>query len=91
LLPQHAAHEQVMDSATFMTAMFTTRNWIAPMPLRTASIGMMSDHADRHQAAVFRQADMHEAEQDRQFQGQQSDADRAAQAENAKLKNLVPA
>jgi hypothetical protein len=90
LLPQHAAHEQVMDSASFHQDVHNTQLDRADAA-QDQRMGLMSDHADRHQAAVFRQADMHEAEQARQFQGQQSDADRAAQAENAKLKNLVPA
>lgn len=90
LLPQHAAHEQIMDSAGFHRDVHNTQLDRADSA-QDRRMGLMSDHADRHQAVVFRQADMHEADQNRQFQADQSDADRAAQAENAKMKNLIPA
>jgi hypothetical protein len=85
LLPQKAAHEQAMETTNLAhDAMNRTQDrQDAAEDRRT---GMMSDHADRHQAAVFRGADMHEAEQARQFQGEQSEADRAAQQEAMRAK-----
>jgi len=77
LLPQAAAHDQAMEHTHLAhDAMNQIQDRHASEQDRR--MGMMTDHADRHQAAVMRGADMHEAEQARQFQGQQSEADRLA-------------
>jgi hypothetical protein len=78
LLPQKAAHDQAMDHTKMAHTAITDIQDRAD-DQQTQQMDMMRDHADRHQAAVFRGADMHDAEQARQFQGQQSEADRAAQ------------
>jgi len=78
LLPQKASHDIAMDHTQLAHTAITGAQDRADAQ-QDRQMGMMKDHADRHQAAVFRGADMHEAEQTRQFQGQQSEADRAAQ------------
>lgn len=78
LLPAKAAHEAQMKEAGFHHEV-ANAHLDRQDRAEERRTGLMSDHADRHQAAVFRGADMHEAEQTRRFQGQQSEADRAAQ------------
>ena len=85
LLPQKQAHDQAMEHTNLahdaMNAIHDRHN-----AAQDRMDGMMSDHADRHQAAVMRQADMFEGQQARDFQGQQSEADRAAQQEAMRQK-----
>jgi hypothetical protein len=92
LLPAKAAHEaQLKERSLQHDAINAHQDRQDRQDERRHS--MMSDHADREQAAVFKGADMHEAEQTRQFQGQQSEADRLAQQEamRAKMAQQVPA